>query len=259
MTSEVGDGGASPGDAFSEFHDPRLVALYDRLNPPGADARFYLALAAELGARRVIDLGCGTGVIACALAQRGLEVTGVEPSPEMLRVARQRDGGELVRWIEGDGSAIEDIEADLAIMTAHVAQVIHDEEAWRVALAGLHRALRPGGQLAFESRNPEARAWLGWVPERSYQRIDDMADGPLEVWFELLEAAGDLVRYEIHYRFARTGEELVSDGTLRFRSREALTSSLAAAGFSMRGVYGDWDRSSVTASSPELIFLAVRD
>jgi SAM-dependent methyltransferase len=246
-------------DAFSEFHDPRLVALYDRLNPPGDDANFYISLAGELGAERVIDLGCGTGIIACELARRGHDVIGVDPSREMLGVARGRDAGGLVRWVEGDASDLEDIDADLAIMSAHVAQVIHDEVAWRRTLAGLQRGLRSGGRLAFESRNPDARAWLGWVPESSYQRHDDVSDGPLDVWFELNEAAGDLVRYEIHYRFGRTGEELVSPGTLRFRSRASLTQSLGEAGFSVQDVFGDWDRSPLSATSPELIFLAVRD
>ena len=48
-----------------EFTDPRLVAVYETVNAyePGTQPEFYLGLAAEVGARSVVDLGCGTGLI----------------------------------------------------------------------------------------------------------------------------------------------------------------------------------------------------
>ncbi len=244
---------------FSEFDDPRLVALYDRPNPTRRDTAFYLALADEREASRIIDLGCGTGAITCELARRGHTVTGVDPAAEMLRVARAREGGQRVDWVEGEASALAAIEADLAIMTGHVAQVIHDEVAWQGTLAALQGCLVPGGRIAFESRSPAAEAWLRWVPETSFERLDDTPLGSVEVWFELLDVDGDLVRYEIHYRFAASGEELVSSNMLRFRSEDAIVASLDAAGFTVDAVFGDWDRSSVGAGSPELIFVASRD
>ncbi len=250
---------------FQEFEDPRLVALYDAWGVGREDTAFWLALAREVEAATVVDIGCGTGEITVALAQQGSRVTGVDPSRAMLEVARSRPGGDLVRWIEGDASRLggddSDGPADLAIMTAHVSQVIHDEVAWRRTLAQAHRALRPGGTLAFESRNPAARGWLHWTPA-SRRRLDHPSLGAVEVWVEVVElraeAAGDLVCTRIHYLFA-SGEELTSDNTLRFRSQAAITGALAQAGFSVRAVYGDWDRSPVLDTSPELIFVANRE
>ena len=243
---------------FQEFHDPRLVAVYDAWGADRADAAFYMGLAAELSATSIVDIGCGTGEITCALALRGHRVTGVDPAPVMLEVARHRPGGDLVRWIEGDASALDGPSADLAIMTAHVSQVIHDQDTWQATLAATHRALRPGGHIAFESRNPDARAWLAWTPEASRQRLDTPL-GAVDVWFDLRDVAGDLVRYDIHYRFASDGEEPISSNVLRFRSQAELGRLLTDAGFEVRDVFGDWDHRPVSAQSPELIFVATRD
>ncbi|TAJ16656.1 MAG: class I SAM-dependent methyltransferase [Dehalococcoidia bacterium] len=242
---------------FQEFHDPRLVAVYDAWGDRRLDTAFYLGLAAELSVTAIVDIGCGTGEITCALALQGHRVTGVDPAPAMLQVARHRPGGELVRWIEGDASSLEGQPADLAIMTAHVAQVIHHQDAWRATLTAAHRALRPGGHLAFESRNPDARAWLAWTPEASRQRLDTPV-GVVDVWFDLTEVVGDLVRYDIHYGFASGSEELVSSNALRIRSQAGLERSLTDAGFEVRHVFGDWERSPVGPDSPELIFVATR-
>jgi hypothetical protein len=55
---------------IAEFSDPRLVAIYDTVNAYSANSqpRFYSQLAAEIDARSIVDLGCGTGLISCDLA-----------------------------------------------------------------------------------------------------------------------------------------------------------------------------------------------
>jgi hypothetical protein len=80
--------------------------------------------------------------------------------------------------------------------------------------------------------------------------------GPVEVWFQGPEVDGDLVRYEIPYPFARSGEELVSHTELRFRTRAQLGRSLSDAGFSVESAFGDWDGRPADAASRELIFVA---
>src|SRR3712207_9142716 len=81
---------------FSEFSDPRLVAIYDTVNPIAEYETFYLDLAARLSASSIIDVGCGTGLLTCELAKRGHRLTGVEPSGEMLTLARRRRCGDQV-------------------------------------------------------------------------------------------------------------------------------------------------------------------
>jgi SAM-dependent methyltransferase len=210
-----------------------------------------------VGATSIVDLGCGTGLISRALAADGHRVTGVDPAPGMLAVARRSPLGDLVRWIEGDASRLDVIEAALAIMTGHVAQFFLTDEDWMGALTALRAALRPGGRLAFESRDPRARAWEAWTPAARRSVVDPTA-GRVDTWCELHEVHDGLVSSTIHYRFAATGEELLAPTTLRFRTREELERTLAAAGFAVEHVYGDWDRRPVGPTTPELIVVALR-
>jgi hypothetical protein len=50
------------------FEDPRLAEIYDPLDPDRRDLDAYVAMAAEFGAESVVDVGCGTGTLACLLA-----------------------------------------------------------------------------------------------------------------------------------------------------------------------------------------------
>ena len=85
----------------TEFSDPRLVALYDTLNPLSADTTFYLEAAARLRASTIVDVGCGTGLLTCDLAKRGYTMIGVEPERAMLAVARLRPGARVCRARRG--------------------------------------------------------------------------------------------------------------------------------------------------------------
>src|SRR5215469_1839770 len=88
-----------------------------------SDLDVYVAMAEEFGARSVLDIGCGTGTVACLLAGRGLQVTAIDPALACLRVARRKPGADRVRWLCTDAASLPPLQADLAVMTGNVAQV----------------------------------------------------------------------------------------------------------------------------------------
>lgn len=234
------------------FQDPRLAALYDPLDPDRSDLDPYLRLAEEFGARQVLDIGCGTGVFALLLAARGIDVVGVDPAAASLDVARAKEGGERVRWIHGDATALPPLQADLATMTANVAQAIADPGEWRAALKGARAALRPDGHLVFETRVPARRAWEEWNREASYSVTDVPGFGVVEGWFDLLEVDGPLVTFRGNCVFA-DGQVLTADSTLRFREREEVEADLVAEGYAVVDVRDAPDR-----PGREYVFLARR-
>ena len=93
------------------FEQQRLAAIYDPLDPDRSDLDTYLELARRFGAHSVLDIGCGTGTFACLLAQRGIEVTGVDPAAASLDVARAKPGADQVRWIHGEAAMLPPLRA----------------------------------------------------------------------------------------------------------------------------------------------------
>lgn len=244
------------------YTDSLLVSVYDIENAGRDDIDFYLGLALELGAARVTDLGCGTGVLAADLAAAGAVVTGVDPAAQMLQLARNRPGGERVRWVDGDSSVLEADSADLVVMSGHAAQVFLTGDDWAAMLRDVRRALRPGGHLAFEVRDPTAQAWLRWTrstTSRSYRMPDG---GRFQSWVELTGVDGDLVSFDGHNVLSvapgADPVDLIAPSTLRFRTEAQVTESLVAAGFEVRAVHGNWDRTPPGPTSSELIFIAQR-
>lgn len=240
------------------FEDVRLASLYDPFNGWDVCDAFYFDLAREIGGT-VLDLGCGTGLLACRIAEQGLDVTGVDPAEGMLRIGRARDGGERVAWIKAAGQALQlGRRFDLIYMTGHAFQALltDDDAIALLRAAGDH--LTRDGRLAFDTRNPARQAWLSWTPDKP-RRVTIAEHGEVE---ERIEAAADpqtgMVDLTHRYRFAATGETIVGRSRIRFVARDHLERLLALAKLAPVAWYGDWDRSPVSATSPELIVVARR-
>ncbi|MEU6761751.1 class I SAM-dependent methyltransferase [Streptomyces sp. NPDC046853] len=239
--------------ADEAYTNPRLAVLYDPLEADRSDLDVYADLAGELKARQVLDVGCGTGTFALLLAGRGLRVTGVDPAAASLDVARSKPGSEHVRWLHGDATALPGMQVDLVTMTANVAQAIADPQVWQDSLGRLHAALRPGGHLVFETRDPARRAWEGWNRAATHRTVAVEGIGDVETWVDVIDVSLPLVSFRHTYVLAATGETLTSDSTLRFRERDEVTASLTAHGFVVDEIRDAPDR-----PGREFVFLARR-
>jgi SAM-dependent methyltransferase len=236
------------------YGDPDLVALYDIDNPPGEDHEYYRALADRLQARRIVDLGCGTGLLTRTLARPGRSVVGIDPSPTMLDWARRQPGAEDVIWIEGGADAIAG-PVDLVLCTGNA--IMHvDDAALRTAFARVSAAVGPDGMFAFESRNPGAREWEGWTRERTYgSRRTSL--GLLTEWIEVVEVEGERVSFEAH-NVLPDGADRVYTSVLYFRSADVLRAALIDAGLGDIEIDGGWRAEPVEDTSRLLVVRARR-
>ncbi len=158
----------------------RYAAEWDQLrglhSPDGpVEAALAQALgSASLGA--LLDVGTGTGRIAELLAPRAAQVTGLDKSPEMLRLARarlQHLPAERLTLVQGDFTALPFAEAAFDTVLFH--QVLHYAQAPELVLAEAARVTRPGGTIALvdfaahdreELRSQHAHARLGFSDEQ---------------------------------------------------------------------------------------------
>ncbi|MET9914241.1 class I SAM-dependent methyltransferase [Streptomyces sp. NPDC006476] len=235
------------------FRHPRLAAIYDSLDPGRGDLDAYISMAEELRARRVLDIGCGTGVFALMLASVGVEVIAVDPAEASIVVARGKPGSERVRWVHGDATALPSLCVDLATMTANVAQAIVDPQVWHQTLEGAYAALRPGGHLVFETRDPARRAWQEWNRQATHGVTQVPHIGAIESWVDLVDVRLPLVTFRRTYVFVADQQRLTSQSTLRFREREEVMEDLVAQGYVVEKVRDATDR-----PGREFVFLARR-
>jgi SAM-dependent methyltransferase len=227
--------------------------VYDALDPDRGDLQTYVDLVVELGADRVLDVGCGTGRLALMLAAGGCDVIGVDPAAASLAVARAKLGAHRVQWVDGDMTSVTVTDRDVALLTGNTAQAISDSGRWATTLQAIHGSLRPGGHLAFETRDPAARAWEQWTRATTYRVNDVPSTGRIESWVEVTAVEWPLVSFCWTWVFARDGARLTSTSTLRFRERSEVESDLHANGYEVIDVRGAPDR-----PGQELVFLARR-
>ena len=237
------------------FADMSLAALYEALNPWGPGDDFCLDLV--MSTRAVLDVGCGTGQLLRRARREGHtgRLTGIDPAAAMLVQARRREPG--VEWTLGDLRTVEwRGEFDLVVMTGHAFQVLVGDEELRLALRAVRTALSPDGRFVFETRNPAARAWETWTPDR-VRHLTGPDGRAVRVWQEaLLPPLGDRVTFTETFAGEYWPQPQVSRSTLRFLDVAALSGFLAGAGLTVTERYGDWDRSPLTPSSPEIVTVA---
>jgi len=128
---------------------------------------FVLEMLAAAPAGAALDVACGRGRHAIALARAGYAVDAVDVAPAALASARERAGGLPIRWIEADLDAWEP-------PRDHYALVVCVDFSDGALAPRLVAALRPGGVLVYAGR-PRARCRYGPEP------------GAVARWFAALE------------------------------------------------------------------------
>ena len=128
--------------------------------------RRVIELAAVQPGNRALDLCCGTGDLALALARRGADVTGIDFSPAMLEIAEGRRHRDFkpqtsnLKFMPGDAQQIPFPDASFDIVT--VGYGLRNLTSWEKGLAEMHRVAKPGARLVvLDFGKPANALWRG--------------------------------------------------------------------------------------------------
>jgi SAM-dependent methyltransferase len=205
-------------------------------------------------AARVLDVGCGWGRHAIALARAGFAVTGLDLSPTLLARAQKRAkaAGVEVEWVPGDMRELSwSGRFDLAVsLFSSLGYFLSDAEDLRV-LRGVHRALRPAGVFVLETMHRDHV--VGGFAERDWWETDDGTT----VWVEREFDAVDGVTRE-WLRWSRGAESGEKYHDLRIRTATEWDALLREAGLVPVDWYGDWERAPFIHTSTDLIVVCRR-
>jgi SAM-dependent methyltransferase len=232
------------------YEEPSLAEIYDLNSGWSIDRDFYLALAGG-PPKRILDLGCGTGLLCDAYAALGHAVTGVDPAKAMLDVARSKPHGSEVEWIEASAQEFRsEKKFDLIIMTGNAFQVFLTDADILATFATMRAHLADDGLIAFESRNPAIDWPARWNRDFELRTGDTIIHQSRRV----TKKEGDRIAFETHYLFP--DKKLVSHSELRFLTRSEVEERLWRSGLKVEAVYGDWEsRPFDEATSEDMIFL----
>lgn len=221
------------------YCDPQLAQFYDLANRQRADFDYCLALASD--AASVLDLGCGTGELAAALAE-DRAVTGVDPATAMLDIARRRQGGDRVAWVQEDARSVRlGRRFDLVLLTGHAFQVFLTDEDQRAALSTIATHLAREGRFVFDSRNPAIGVRENRNPRDTVRDLEHPQLGRIEAWNEsAYDQDTSILTYENGYRVLRTGETHSASARIRYTPQEDLAARLESAGLTVDSWLGDW-------------------
>jgi 2-polyprenyl-6-hydroxyphenyl methylase/3-demethylubiquinone-9 3-methyltransferase len=172
---------AALNQAAQDNTDPEELARFARLaddwwNPAGRLKTLhavnpvrlaFLEGAVELKGKRILDIGCGGGLLSEAMAARGARVTGIDPGADSIAVAQQHAGTLPVEYrvCTVEAFAGETGEQFDIITCMEALEHVPDPPALLAAAAGL---LAPGGSLFLSTINRNLRAYLAAVVGAEY-------------------------------------------------------------------------------------------
>ncbi|HLR11368.1 MAG TPA: class I SAM-dependent methyltransferase [Sporosarcina sp.] len=135
----------------------QFATIYDALMTADIPYDDYVHIietaVGSIAGKKILDVGCGTGILSLKLAQLDAQVTGVDLSAEMLMIARERAEAfhQQIEFIEMPMQQLEGLENyDLAVISIDSLNYVIDEKDVQDTFHHLNAALKRGGRLIFD-------------------------------------------------------------------------------------------------------------
>lgn len=246
-----------PHDNLEEFQDP---ANYDLEEIPISmdRIRFYVELAQSVGGP-VLEIACGSGIVALPMAERGLPVTGVDLAQPMLAHAQAKAHrlGLSMEWVRADARSFDlGRRFRFVFITGNAFQAFLTRADQDAFLRTVRRHLAPDGTFAFETRNPAGHDLSTRTDEEHWFDYTSVEGHAVAVsGTQTFDPATRVLHWTTYRRWMQTGTPRARTTRIacRFSDITALDALLGDHGFAVRERFGGWGREPFEPHSPAII------
>ncbi|HEY98095.1 MAG TPA: class I SAM-dependent methyltransferase [Dehalococcoidia bacterium] len=254
---------------YIEFVADCYDATYEARSP--RDLEFFIDYSRKTGGR-TLELGCGTGRVLIPTAAAGCDITGLDFSSYMLSKCRDKldqqpqEVQQRVRLIQGDMTNFDTGEVySLITIPFRPFQHLVTVAEQRACLACIHRHLSPKGILVFDVFNPDFRLLIAGPEHGAEQESHPATQLPDGRTFRRTARFAGFHRAEqyndielIYYITSSDGktERLVQAFPMRYFFRYEIEHLLELSSFKVVDLFGDFEKSTFSDDSPEMIFIA---
>lgn len=274
---EAGEPVESEGSRFGPVDNyDRIAYFYDlEYRYRQQDVRFYLEMARRTGSKsRILEIACGAGRVSQKLLEAGFNVTGLDISEQMLRIAEKKllDSSEEIRargrYVRGDmrdlDATLDNEQFDLIFIAINSFQHLRSQADQLACLQSIRKHVAPAGRFIIDVFNPEDKDSFAADGRMEYigPMFNVLNNSNVHIFVSTQASPSEQKR--IHHYFY---DETFEDGTvkrtvgifrLRYLYRFELQLLLERAGFSIEDLYGDYDFEEYGEGSPKLLYVCRR-
>lgn len=206
---------------------------------------------------QVLELACGTGLTTLYLAERGVNIDGVDILPHMIQYANYKNTNENARFYVGNALTFTTSKIyDFVYLTGNAFQAFLNENDQKVLLKNVNHLLKVGGKFIFETRNP-AGSDLTDCDYEYWHTFQDYQGNPVEVGgSQIFDSETNIMKWTTFRKFQ--SHETTANISCKFTQPEQIRKLLAENGFEIQAEYSHWDKSLFTPKDSMIIFVAIK-
>ena len=221
------------------------------------DIDFYTQQAIEKGGP-ILEIGCGTGRITIPVFEKGMDITGLDLSPAMLKQARIKNPD--IEWVEASATNFDlGRQFQTIFMPFRILQLLVTLHDMTAALENVKKHLRDGGYLILDVFHPNlSRLTKDASPRKpactafNHPEIDEIIDIEYTQSYDYVQQATHVTFY-----YSRPDRKILYEDTLQMRCYfpQEIDYILQSFGFDITHKFGDFAESQFNADSTEQIFI----
>ena len=230
------------------YTEAKIYDLYNSQNR--SDINFYVSRAAEIGGP-ILDLACGTGILSLPIAERGLDVYGIDLSPEMIDLARLKaEGRNNIKYTLAD---ITDFSLCLKFKMIFLGYntICHlkDYKTFKNMLESVKKYLLSDGLFFLDCFIPDPkflyRNSLKKYPVYHYKELKIFEQNEYDSFTQI----NKITRFYIY-----KGEQWIEKMELKQYYPQEVKALLELGGFNIKTIYGDHNGDLINSNSPFQIY-----